>query len=787
MSPLDRKLLREMRRIWAQALAIAMVMACGVATIVLALGAYRSLDDTRTAFYDRYRFASVFATMVRAPEHLKSSIAAIPGVSSLEARIQKPVILDIEGMDIPGSAIVISIPDFSSPTVNRLYLRKGRMPDRLRGNEVVITERFSKAHKFEPGDSFNAIFNGKKSSLKIVGIVLSPEFIYALGPGDMVPDDRRFGVFYMSQSHIEALFDMEHAFNSLVITTIRGANLNLVIKKLDQLLLPFGSEGAFSRKDQKSNAFLDSELNQLNAMAKVIPPIFLFVSVFLVNMILSRLVTFEREEIGLLKALGYSNWKVAEYYIKLVVLISSMGLFVGSVAGYWLGRGLTHLYGDFFSFPFLIFRQSFDLYFIAGGITLMAGLLGASKAVWTIVQLPPAVAMRPPAPPKYNILFLNKLQSLRIFSQLTVMAIRHLFRHPLRSSFTTLGTSLSISLLIAALFTYDAIDHMIDVVFFRAENQKATVYFAEEKNTGALIEISRLPGVMRAEPFRQTPIKIRNGHLELRISIIGVPEDIVMGKILDRDLKPMLPTASGLMISERVANKLNVKIGEFVTVELIEKGKQSARVPITGITQSYIGLSAYMRLQALHRLLVEPPQITGAKLLIDQSKQKELYKAIKLTPQIAAIALQDISREKFRVTIEQNITTMTAVYVSLALIITFGVIYNSARIQLSERARELASLRVLGFTRFEVSNVLLIELFTIVFIAQPLGWIIGYGFAWSIVQGFANDLFRVPLIINISTYATASLIVLLAAIASALIVRLRVDKLDLIKVLKTRD
>lgn len=779
--------MRDLRRLWAQALAVALVMGAGVATIILAVGAYRSLDETRATFYERYRFGSVFASVVRAPLHLKSRIEAISGVSAVELRIKESILLDIEGMKEPASGIAISLPDIGEPAVNRLYLRKGRFPETGRENEVVIVETFAEAHGFQPGDHFEAILNGRKTALKIVGIVLSPEFIYLLGPGNMVPDQKHYGVIYMSETALQGLFNMDAAFSSVALSVLRNADRRAIIEELDEILKPYGGAGAFERKDQRSNAFLDAELTQLKAMASIIPPIFLLVSAFLVNMILSRLIALEREQVGLLKALGYSNFAIGGHYAKLVVAISIIGLIIGSGFGFWLGRGLTRLYAEFFSFPFLIFRQSIDLYLLAGGVTVFAALAGAAKSIWSIVILPPAVAMRPPTPVKYRSFFLHKLHQFQIFSQLSIMALRNILRRPIRALLTTLGTALSVAILITALFTFDSINYMIDIVFFQSGRHDASLSFTKDESVDILSDVAVLPGVMKTEPFRATPVIMRNGPVELRMSISGLPKGADLVRILDVDLNPVSASASGLFLTERVAEKLSLRPGDVVEVELTEKNDRIAMVQVVGVVQSYVGLNAYMSLDGLNRLMRDGQLISGARIIIDEAKLPELYQSVKNTPAISSITLQNIVRKLFRDTIEKNITTMTVVYITLAVIITFGVIYNTARIQLSERARELASLRVFGFTKAEVSSVLFIELFTMILLAQPVGWLLGYFFAWNVARGFENDLFRIPLIINVDSYGSASLIVLIASLVSALIVRRRVDQLDLIKVLKTRE
>ncbi|RWA63158.1 FtsX-like permease family protein [Mesorhizobium sp.] len=787
MSVLDRKLLRDLLRMWAQVLAIALVMACGVATIVIAVGGYRSLEQTRNAFYDRYRFATVFSGLTRAPLHLRERIASIAGISGIELRIVKPVLLDMPGMAEPATAIAVSIPDRGEPAVNRLYLRNGRLPESGRPGEVAVTERFATARRMAPGSTFDAILNGRKRTLSVTGIVLTPEYIYALGPGDMVPDPRRFGVFFMPRTVLAGIFDMDGAFNDVAMRTQRSAGIQAVEDAVDRILKPYGGTGTHGRTDQISHAFLDNELIQLRAMATVIPPVFLFVSAFLVNMILSRLIVLEREQIGLMKAVGYGSGAIGWHYGKLTLVIASIGIAIGAGAGNWLGHGLTTLYARFFSFPFLIFQQSLDLYAVAATTSALAALLGAARAIWSVITLPPAVAMQPPAPARYQSFLTGEGRLLSAFSQLTIMAFRHLLRWPLRSLLTALGTSLAVALLVTALFSFDSIAFMVDTVFFRAERQDATLSLGVEQSPRALQSVAAMPGVLRAEPFRATAVILRHGHRERRLVISSVPPKADLARVLDLDLAPIDPPPAGLTLSERVASLLDLRIGDLAEVELLERAHQMVRVPVTSIVQSYVGLAVYMRTEALDRLVGGGPRISGVRVAIDPARLGGLYSAVKQTPAVASIALQGISRQRFRETIGENITIMTTVYTALAVIIAFGVVYNSARIQLSERARELAGLRVLGFTRSEVSSVLLIELAAIVALAQPLGWMLGYLFSWSVVRGFESDLFRIPFVVNRSTFALASLVVLAVATLSALIVRRRIDRLDLVRVLKTRD
>ena len=787
MKTLDRKLLRDLWHMRTQALAIALVVAAGVATLVLGIGSFRSLEETRNAYYERYRFADLFAYATRVPDSVKDQILEIPGVAAADTRIVDIALLDVAGLKEPGTGLIVSLPDEGEPRLNRLYMRQGRTPAPYAVAEVTVNDSFAKAHGFSLGSTFHALINGKKRQLTIVGIALSPEFIYALGPGDLVPDDRRFGILWMSHKALAETFDLDGAFNSVTVKLLRDVSPQPVMDEIDKLLDRYGGRTAFARKDQQSHAFIDAELQQLAAMSRILPPIFLLVSAFLINMTLSRLITLEREQIGLMKALGYGGFAVGGHYLKMVILIALVGVVVGVGAGTWLGRGLTRLFAEFYHFPFLIFLRSPDVLLIAVVVSVAAAMLGAARSVRTVMKLSPAVAMSPPAPTRYRRMWVEEVGLLRMFSQMSVMVFRHLIRWPLRAAATALGISMSIALLITSLFAIDSVDFMIDTTFFQANRSHATLSFIDERSSSAVEVVARLPGVMRAEPYRDVAVRLRNGHLSRKVGLSGIPQGADLTQVLDLDLKPIALPEAGLVLSDKLASLIGARTGDVVEVEILEDRKRTVRVPVSALIQGYLGLSAYMDMRALNAMLDEGLVVSGVHFAYDRSQANDLYAAVKKLPSVNALALKDASLGKFRETMAKNITISTLVYTALSVIIAFGVVYNSARIQLSERSRELASLRVLGFTQAEVSKILALEIIFLTIAAVPLGWAIGYGFAWILVQGFDTELYRIPFIIERSTFAKAALIVLAASAVSMLIVLRRVTRLDLISVLKTRD
>lgn len=787
MRKLDIKLVRDLRRMWAQSMAIALVIAGGVATLIMAVGSARSLLETRNAYYERYNFADVFAEVRRAPRTVLDDIRRIDGVAVADARISKLAVLDIPGLREPATGRFVSLPDTGEPLLNKLYMKAGRMPEVGRVDEVVISESFAKAHRFEPGSQFAAILNGRKRTLTVVGIALSPEFIYAVGPGDVMPDDRRFGVIWMPERSLAAIYDLTGAFSSLYLKLSAVADERSVMSQVDSKLARYGGTAAYGRKDQTSHAWLDHELDMLRNMSRTLPPIFLLVSAFLVNLTLTRLVALEREQIGLLKALGFGNNVIAAHYAKFVIVIVLSGIAIGSIAGTMLGIFITRLFGDFFRFPFLIFEKTPDLYVTAGVLSLVAALLGALRALSEVVTLPPAVAMQPPAPPVFHHAIPELGHVDRWLSQRFMMMVRNLAHHPLRAFFTLLGLSLSTAILIVSLFTRGTMEELIDVTYFLADRQDATLSFPERKSASALLDIERLPGVIAAEPYREVPVRIRKDNVERRILLSGRPRDAHLRRIIDVNLRRVELPKGGLAISALLADILNVRVGDTVEIDLLEGQNRTLSVPVAALVEDYFGIRGMMDNASLSRLLREAPSINSVNVSIDAELLDDLYAVVKELPSVSGMALQRASLDNFRTNIALLITTMAGIYTLLAAIIAFGVVYNNARISLSERSRELASLRVLGFTPGEVLRILLLELGLLAVLAQPPGWAMGYGLAWIMKTELGGEIMRVRLVVDPATYAVASGVVLTSGLLSALVVGRRVYKLDLVAVLKSRD
>jgi len=786
LAPLDRKLLRDLWRLRGQVLAIAGVVASGVAVLVMSLGALQALRDTAAAYYERQRFADVFASLERAPERLRPRIEALPGVQAAETRISELALLDVPGFEEPVIGQLLSLPDRGPSLLNRIVLEAGRRPAPGRPDEAVVNEAFAEGHGLRLGDSFRALLNGRMRTLQIVGIALSPEFVYAIGPGALMPDEERFGVVWMGREALGAAFDLEGAFDDVVLALWRGARPEAVIVRLDELLAPYGGTGAFARRDQTSNWFLMSEIEQLANLATILPAIFLAVAAFLTNMVLNRLIALERAEIGLLKAFGYSNAAVGLHYVKMVLAITAVGVALGAALGWWFGLRTTAIYAELFRFPFFFFRPSPGVFVLAAAVSAAAALVGTGRAVGRAVALPPAEAMRPPAPPMFRRTGLGAALS-RPFDQSTRMILRALLRWPGRSAATATGIALGVGLLVMALQWGDAIDRLAEIQFFEAQRQDVTVGLVQARGDHVTEVLETLPGVLHAEPARFVAARLRAGPRSHRQALHGVARDATLQPVYDARGGRVEVPPEGLLLSTKLAEMLGVEPGDRVTVEVLEGRRPVAQLPVTGLVETYLGTPAYMDLRALGRLLGERPAASAVHLRVDSREEERLFRALKEVPQVAMVTVKRAALAKFYATVAESMLVFISLFAILACLLAFGVAYNSTRVALSERGRELATLRVLGLSRLEISYILLGEVGLLVALGLPLGCGVGLGLVALLADLFETELYRVPLVIRSSTFGTAVAIVVAATAVSGLLVRRRLDRLDLIAVLKTRE
>jgi putative ABC transport system permease protein len=784
---LDRKLLRDLRLMWSQALTIALVVASGIAGFITTFSAYDALAWTREIFYEEARFADVFSSFKRAPVSLLRKIEALPGVAQAQAVLRHDVPVDLPGVPDPIIGRLIGLDIRRPPTLNQLHLLRGQMiaPHHSGPLQALVSVGFAEGRNVQPGDRVQALINGKREQLQIVGVVTSPEYIFAGLAGS--PDQRGFGVFWVDHEALAAAYNESGAFNSVAVRLAPQALEGEVIDGLDRLLGPYGGVNAHGRDLQMSHRMLESEIKEQRVLGTVLPAIFLGVAGFLLNVVLSRQISTQREQIAALKALGYNNLAVGTHYLKLVLIIVAVGVIVGLALGAWAGHWFSGIYAGVFRFPEMHYRVKPELVLVSIGVALVAAVVGTLNAIGATVRLAPAEAMRPPAPPQYRPLLLERIGLRKWLSPAARMVLRAMERRYIRTLLTVVGIAFALAVVVTGSFWRDSIDYMIETQFEHVLRSDVQMSLIEATQADVLNDVRRLPGVTDVEGIRTVAVRLVNGHRDYRTALQGMPQEPRLRQIMDVAKRTSAPPADGLLITDRLGERLAVKPGDILRVELQEGERAVLQIPVRGMVNEMMGLSAYIERRALNRLLKEDDLVNQIFVSVDANRETEFLTRLKELPRIVGAMSNTVLLRNVREVTARNMLVFSAILTAFACVIAVGVVYNNARIALAERAWELASLRVLGFTRAEVSGFLLGELALEILFAIPVGATLGYGLALTIVNLIKTDEFYFPLIIAPRTYVFAALCVIAAGLISALIVRRRIDRLDLVAVLKTRE
>lgn len=784
LSQLDRKLWRDLRRMKGQVLAVAMVMACGLAMMIMTRSLIFSLESTRREYYEANRFAEVFAQLKRAPNWLAGEVAALPGVAAVQPSISVQVTLDLPQLDEPASGNVRSLPDFAAPELNRLFLRAGRWLRPGSRREVLVGEAFAEANRLRPGDSVELLLNGKRQRVSIAGIVLSPEFIFESRPGAALPDNRTYGIFWMPYKELASAFDLDGAFNYLSLTLAPGASERAVIAELDRLLTPYGGRGAFGRADHPSHIRVSDEIRVLHLLSIGFPLVFLLVAAFMTNAVLSRLLVLQREQIAILKAFGFTNRQIVVHYLEFALVMVAAGTVLGTVAGILLGHRLVLMYHRFFRFPDLSFRLDQSALPLALLVSAAAATLGVLSSVRRAARLPPAEAMRPEPPANYRPALIERSGIGRLLSHTFRIAVRNIERKPMQALFTVAGLALATGILIVPNCIRDGVTEVMDFQWDVLQRSDLSLGLVEPGSVEILHLFDHLPGVTTVEPVRQAFVRISFGPRRRQLAILGLPAWALHNRVLDATQHQVVLPPDGLVISGKLAQVLGAHVGDQLLVEALEGKRTTATVALVGLAEDFAGVAAYMNVRAVNRLLDEGDVITGASFTVDPARRSDFLRALKDIPRVTWVAIKNSLRENFRQTTAANIGLLQSIYLAFAIVVAFGVVYNNARISLAERARELATLRVIGFSRREVGAVLVTELVLLSLLAVPLGLLLGTGFSTAIIRAINTETIRLPLVLTRGNYAFAVLVVVLASAFSALLVLRKLNQLNLAGALK---
>lgn len=787
LTPLRRKALRDALHLRGQLAAVVLVVASGVALFVTLRSMNGYLLASRDGYYASHRFPDVFAQVERAPERVAERVRELPGVAAVETRVVGEVLLRVPGLAEPATGRLVSIPPLPRPMLGALHLRSGRWPAPGADDEVVASDAFARANRLRVGDRLGAVVQGRWRSLRIAGTAISPEYVYEIRAGDIFPDNRRFGVLWMARPALAAALDREGAFDDLALTLAPGASEREVIARLDRLLARHGGRGAYGRDQHVSHRFLSDEIAETRVTSVLLPAIFLGVTAFLLHLVMSRLVALQRDQIAVLKAFGYGDGAIARHYLELALLPVGAGAALGTGTGVWLAGALAGVYARFFQFPAA--TSVADPAILAAGVLVAGGaaLLGALGAVRRAVALPPAEAMHPEAPPRFRTSRLERGALGRHLPLPARIVLRHLHRRPLKAALGVFGTALAVAIVLAGAALWSAVAVMEEIHFERVQRQDVLVSLRDALAPAAVAGLAHLPGVVRVEPFRAVPVEVRNGHRHRRVVALVLPPDGQLWRVVDRRGRVRPLPLSGALLTRELAAVLGVGPGEPVTVAVLEGRRRTLAVPVAATADEMLGLTVYLDPGTARRLLGDGERSNGALIASDGEGEGALLARLAELPVVTGLAVRRSMLASFQATLAESFTISLGSLLAFACVIAGGIVYNGARVALSERGRELASLRVLGFGRGEVTHMLLGEQAALLLAALPLGVALGFGLVALVALRFATELYRMPLVLPLPAVVFACGVVVAAAVGSGALVRRRVRRLDLVAVLKTRE
>lgn len=777
---LTRKLVRDLWRLRMQALTIAVVLGCGIGSVVSTVAAAASMRASRDAFYANGQLGDVFDHLKRAPRSVLDRLQDLPGVAAADGRVVDDFRLEVEE---PVTARFVSVGWPQQDHLNRPLVFAGRLVEPGSTDEIVIGAAFAEAWRLEPGARLTAVINGRRATLRIVGIATSPDFSIAQAPRTGLPDPRHFCVVWMDDEALSKATGLVGAFNDVSLRLATGADEAEAIRRVDQILEPYGGLGAVGRADQPSTKLVDQKIGQLGHLSTSLPAIFVAVAAFLVNVLLSRIVGTQREQIATLKALGYRTRELRAHYLEFAVVICALGSVLGIVLGIAGAKGLLAVYARYFKFPVYVFRFDGASVVVATTIAFAAALGGALFGVRKAVAVPAAEAMRPEAPPPYRTTVLDR--AYRVVSPIVRMVLRDAQRRPLRLLLSAASIALATALVLAGGAFGDSVAQVLRLQFEVAHREGITVTLDEPRPWRAVRDAAHVPGVVNAEGERSVPVRLRAGPRFRTTAIVGLAPDAELHRALDRDRR-RLALPAGLSISRVLAESLGVRPGDPIEVEVLEGDRRKLRVALASLVEDLLGVSAYMNASELAHLLDEEPRVNVILLAVDARDLDAVTQRMNALPSAASVSRPDLDRSLVHAEVADEFTVTSIVLALFASAIAVGVVYNNARIALEVRSRDLATMRILGFTRGELAAVLLGEQ-AIQLLGIGPGLALGRGLAGLWMSTIDRELMRVPLTIAPASYVAAGCVIAFAALASALIVRRQSDRLDLVSVLKARD
>ncbi len=792
MNVLVKKLWRTIWRTKGQFLAVAAVVTVGIAVYIAMNTAYYNLDRSKELFYRENNFADYYFHVVKAPQAVVKQVEAVPGVAAATGRLQKDVPVLKEGGG-RATARLVSYPLPMAGCVNRLHLLAGQMftgHPRSGAVEVLVDPQYAKANGLRFNDEITVVAEGRRVSLTVVGTATSPEFVYPMkDAASLVPEPETFGIVMLPLNQAQQILHMPGQINQVVIKLAPGADEEKVAEQVESLLEPYGNLASYPRKRQLSHAVLQAELDGLLTTSRTLPVLFLGIAAAIQFIMLGRMVKAQRLQIGIMKALGYGNRQIIMHYAGYALAVSAAGALLGSLLGLVLASTISQTYARYFNLPEAIGGVNARALWYGLVLSVSVGLLAGLTAARGVMAVNPAESMRPEPPRGAGQTVLEHWGALwRRLGPAWKMTLRAVARNRLRFGVTLVGTVFAVGMLVVSMFANDAIDYILQRHFYREQSYDYLVRFTAPVKESELLNIARLEGVYKAEPLLEIPVKMHFRNRERDDVLVGLSPGAALKTVTGVDGRPLALPGEGMLVSSRTAQKLGLRVEDRVTVEtLLGIGPaRRAEVKVLGVSRQLVGDASYVSLDLANRVLRERGLVSGVMLRVDPGRAAGVEQALNDMTAVSSVLSRRQELENF----QQNLDSMiyfTAVMVAFAVVLGFAIVYNSSVIGFAERRRELALLRVLGFTGREVSGLVWRESLLQAVLGVALGLPAGYLMVLGYARAISSELYSLPAVVYPATYLLAALGGLLFVAGASLLATRGVSRLDMVDVLKNRD
>ncbi|WP_028585345.1 ABC transporter permease [Desulfogranum mediterraneum] len=749
MNALNRKLVRDIRHNLVLLLAVSAIIAVGIGCFVGMLSTARNLEYARSSYYSSCRLADFWLDLKKAPVQEVRRLAAIPGISEIRERIQFQVMLDLPGAEKPIGATLLSLPDQPAPVINNIILRQGTYFSPGRANEVIVSDKFAQARRIRPGDTIMAVLNNRRRELVVTGTAISAEFVYLASPGSMVDEPGSYGLLFIKRSFAEDSFGFHSGCNSVVGLLAPGARAEskVMVEALAARLKPHGVFSGIPRQEQFSPMVLDGEMKQLLNTAVIFPLFFLIVAALVLNVLMIRLAEQQRTVIGTLKAIGYDNRELMHHFLRFAAVTGLVGGLLGCLFGYLLGDAMTRMYVRYFTFPQLTSQLYPDLQLTGIAIALLFAILGTIRGVRRIMALEPAEAMRQAPPPLGGAVFLERFQGWWTgLDAQWQMILRGLLRNKGRTAIAMFSAALGSSIVVLAFGFVDSMDQMVRLQFERVLRSDYHLSFHDELSSSGLDAVRRLPGVNRAEPVLNLACTFRRNNRLKRGVIMAIHRGSSLTTPVDDQGRPIGLPATGLLMTTRLMEQLQLRPGELVEVVPVKGEQLSRRLPVIQSMESMLGLVVYADFHWLNRVLGTEGVLNEVRILASHTpaQRQGFMTAIRAMPGLESLTDLGEQRQALNKQLNGAMRFSAVIMILLAGVIFFGAILNSTLIAIAERQREMATFRAMGYFSHEVARIFLRENLVNNLSGTLAGLPLGYWLLKASMQAFSTDAYSFP-------------------------------------------